>query len=782
MREYGLGRPVPRSEDLRLLTGRGRYTDDIRVPDTAQMFVLRSPHAAARIVKIDTAAARAMPGVVGVFTGEDIAADGIGTLPCRVKGRTRPDGTPMFVPPYRLLALGAVRFVGDGVAVVVAESIAEAKDAAEQITVDYEELPAVVATGEAGKPGAPVVWPEVPDNIAFVFKAGDEAAVNQAFVHAAHVAKVDFTISRVAAMPMEVRDAIGVYDPSADHYTLYAGVQAPHLIRSELAAGVLKIPDNRLRVVSDDVGGAFGMKGGLFPELGLVLWASRKIGRPVKWICERSEAFVADHHARDNVATAELALDQDGRFLGLRLKSTTALGAYLASSGPHPPAGNLGGLSGVYTTPAIYAEAAGVFTNNAPTSPYRGAGRPEASYALERVIDVAAAELGIDRVELRRRNLIPASAMPYKTGFIFTYDSGAFEQTMDKVLALADWAGFEARRQAAAARGTLAGIALVNPIEIAGGPFNLPNEESAEIRFDPSGSATVLVGTHSQGQGHETAFRQIAHHALGIDPEAIRVLFGDTDKVIHGRGTFGSRSVSVGGAALVHAAEKVITRGKAIAAHLLEAAETDIDFKDAAFSVVGTDRRVSLAEVAKAAYSPAALPPGMELGLAERSVIVPPGATFPNGSHVAEVEVDPETGSVKLVAYSVVDDVGRIVNPLLLEGQVHGGVAQGAGQALLEAVIYDPESGQLLTGSFMDYGMPRADDLPSFRIGSNDVPAKTNPLGIKGAGESGTVGALPAVVNAVVHALSPLGIRHIDMPTTPEKVWRAIQAAKTAKA
>ena len=781
MREYGLGRPVPRSEDFRLLGGRGRYTDDIRLPGTAQMFVLRSPHAAARIVGIDTAAARAMPGVLAVFTAEDVAADGIGTLPCRVKGRVRPEGTAMFVPPYRLLAQGMVRFVGDGVAAVVAETIAQAKDAAEQIVVDYDALPAVVATDKAAAPGAPPVWPEVPDNVAFLFKAGNKAAVEDAFARAAHVAKVDFTVTRVAAMPMEVRDAIGVYDPSADHYTLYAGVQAPHLIRSELAASVLKVPDNRLRVVSDDVGGAFGMKGGLFPELGLVLWAAKKIDRPVKWLCERSEAFISDHHARDNVSTAELALDREGKFLGLRVTTTAALGAYLASSGPHPPAGNIGGLSGVYTTPAIYAEITGVFTNNPPISPYRGAGRPEASYALERVIDVAAAELGIDRVELRRRNLIPASAMPYKTGFVFTYDSGAFEQNMDKVLELADWAGFPARRQAAATRGRLAGIALVNPIEIAGGPHNLPNEELAEIRFEPGGSATILVGTHSHGQGHETAFRQIAHHALGLDPEEVRVVFGDTDKVSYGRGTFGSRSVSVGGAALMHAAQKIITRGKAIAAHLLEAAETDIDFADGRFSVVGTDRRVSLAEVARAAYSPAALPSGMELGLAERSVIVPPGATFPNGSHVAEVEVDPETGVVKLVGYSVVDDVGRIVNPLLVEGQIHGGIAQGASQALFEALVYDPDSGQLLTGSFMDYAMPRADDLPSFRVGANEVLTKSNPLGIKGAGESGTVGALPAVINAVVDALSVYGIRHIDMPTTPENVWRAIQAAKAAK-
>ena len=776
MREFGLGRPVPRVEDARLLQGRGRYTDDITFPGQAVMYVLRSPHAAARIRSIDAAAAEAAPGVLAVLTGEDVAADGLGTLPCRVK-RQRADGSAMFEPPYRLLALERVQMAGDAVAIVVAETLALAKDAAELIEVDYQPLPSVTGTKDAVQPGAATVWAEAPGNVCFVFEQGDKAAVETAFARAAHVTRLDFTISRVAASPMEPRDAIGLYDPGEERYTLYAGLQGPHLMRAELAGAVLKIPQNRLRVVSPDMGGAFGMRGSAFPELALVLWASRRVGRPVRWVAERSEGFIADHHARDNVSRAELALDKDGKFLAFRIRTIANLGAYLAVSGPHSPTNNLGSLSGVYTTPHIHAHVTGVFTNTHPTSAYRGAGRPEATFAIERTIDVAAGELGIDRAELRRRNLIPAAAMPYKTGFVFTYDSGDFAKNMDMVLRLADWAGFEARRAEAASRGRLRGIGIANAIEIAGGPFPQPFEEAAEIRFDPGGTATILLGTHSHGQGHETAFRQLANDLLGLDPDTVRVAFGDTDQVQHGRGTFGSRSMSVGGAALVRTAEKIIDKGRKIAAYLLEAAEVDMEFAAGRFRVAGTDRSIDLATVARTSFVPGKLPPGMDMGLAEAAIVAPPGATFPNGCHVCEVEIDPETGQVALLRYAVVDDVGRVVNPLLVHGQIHGGIAQGAGQALFENIVYDRESGQILSGSFMDYCMPRADDLPFFAVEGHEVLATTNPLGIKGAGEAGTVGAIPAVISAVADALQPLGIRHLDMPASPERVWRAIQAA-----
>ncbi len=550
-------------------------------------------------------------------------------------------------------------------------------------------------------------------------------------------------------------------------------------MRLELAGNIFRLPANRLRLIAPDVGGAFGMKGSAYPELALVLWAAKKVERPVKWIAERSESFIADHHARDNVSTVELALDDGGKFLALRVATIANLGAYLASMGVHVATNNIGGLAGTYTTPHIHVTVTGVFSNTNPTCPYRGAGRPEASYCIERIIDIAARETGIDPVELRRRNMIPAAAMPYKTGLTFTYDSGAFEKTMDMALALADWPGAAARRRAAVARGKLHGAGVASVVEMAGGPADIPLEEGIEIRFDATGHATVFAGTHSHGQGHETMYRQFAGHILGLPPERVRLVYGDTDLVFHGRGTFGSRSASVGGAAFLGAAQKIIEKGKLIAGHLLEAAALDIEFADGRFTVAGTDRSVDLVEVAKASFIAQRMPRGMELGLDANAVVTPPGPTFPNGFHVCEVEIDPDTGIATITRYAVVDDVGRVVNPLLLKGQIHGGIAQGAGQALLESVVYDPGSGQLLTGSFMDYGLPRADDLPFFAVASNEVPAETNPLGIKGAGEAGTVGALPAVMSAVNDALAPLGIRHFDMPATPERLWRAIREAKT---
>ena len=777
MREMGLGRAIPRTEDWRLLRGRGRYTDDTTLPRATRLYVLRSPHAAARICSIDTTAGLKSPGVLAILTGEDMAREGFGTFASRVT-RQRPDGKPNFVPPYRPLALERVHHVGEPVAAIVAETLDQAKDAAELVAVDYETLPSVTDTAEAAKPGAPTVWEEAPRNLCFLFKIGDKSAADAAFARAQHVARESFLISRVTANSMEGRAALAAYDEGEDRYTLHAGLQGPHGMRQEIA-NVFGLPATRFHLISPDVGGGFGMKGSIYPEYILALWAARLIQRPVKWIAERGEGLISDHEARDNRSTVELALDQNGKFLALRVNTIANLGAYLALSGVHCPTNNLGGLAGTYTIPAFDVTVTGVFSNTLPTSAYRGAGRPEASYCIERIIDVAAREMQLDRAELRRRNMIPAEAMPYKTALTFTYDSGEFEEVREKCLELADWRGFEIRRAEARQRGKLRGIGMASVIESAGGPPGKPMEEGAEIRFDPGGTATVLMGSHNHGQGHETVFRQFAQELLGLPFDKVRVAYGDTDAVYHGRGTFGSRTMMVGGTAFKAAAEKVIARGKEIAAHLLEASALDIEFSDGRFTVAGTDRGVDLVEVAKASFLPGRTPKGMELGLQGGAVVAPSDASFPNGCHVCEVEIDPETGVTHMVRYSVVDDVGRAVNPLLLKGQIHGGIAQGAGQALLEAVVYERESGQMLSGSFMDYGMPRADDFPSFEVGSHDVPCRTNPLGIKGAGEAGTVGALPAVMNAVADALRPLGIARIDMPASPEAIWRAIQAATT---
>jgi carbon-monoxide dehydrogenase large subunit len=780
VREYGIGRPLPRSEDIRLVQGRGRYTDDFAFVDQAYLYIVRSPHAAANIRAIDTARAKALPGVLAVLTGEDVIADGLGTFPCRVKRQK--GGKPNFEPPYRALAVGRARHVGDAVVAIIAETLAIAKDAAELVAIDYEPLPSVTATAEAAKSGAPAVWDEVPDNVCFFFELGDRKRAEEAFTAAAHVARTQFTISRVIANPIEPRNAIGLYDAGTGRYTLYTGTQAPHSSRAEIAELVLKIPENRLRIVSPDCGGAFGMKEGIYPELILVLWGAVRTGRPVRWQAERSEAFLSDHQARDNVSTAELALDATGRFLALRVTTTANLGAYLNVHGPHSSTNNLGGLSGTYRTPHIYSAVTGVFSHTPPTAPYRGAGRPEASYAIERVIDVAAREMRIDRAELRRRNMIPPSAMPYKTGFVFTYDSGEFEENMNRALALSRWTGFEKRRKEAAHRGKLRGIGLASVIEIAGGPPTVPFEEFAEIRFDPGGSVTIFAGTHSQGQGHETAYTQMLVELLGVAPEQVRVVCGDTDAVVHGKGTFGSRSASVIATALSQASAKLVEKGKLIAGSLLEVSPSDIEFKDGRFVVSGTDRTMSITEIARASYKLNLILPGIEPGFAASVVSRPAGPTFPNGCHVCEVEIDVETGTVEVVGYCVVDDVGRVVNPLLAKGQVHGGVAHGLGQVLREQVVYDRDTGQLVTGSFMDYAMPRASDLPPIEVENNEVLARTNPFGIKGAGEAGCVGALPAVMNAICDALAPLGIREFDMPATADRVWRAIREARASAA
>jgi carbon-monoxide dehydrogenase large subunit len=774
----GIGAPLRRIEDARFLRGAGRFVDDLAVregPDAAHLHVLRSPHAAASLRHIDTAAARAMPGVRLVLTAADIAD--LGVLRC-ITPRHRRDGRPLSQTPWRMLAVDQVRYVGDAVAAVVAETRAAAQDAAEAILVDYAPLPVVTDIAEAVRPRAPAVWPDLaPDNESFLFRLGDAAAVDAAFARAAHVERLTFRITRVSANPLEPRAALASYDPAEDRYTLVTGTQLPHVMRNEIAEFALGVRSSALRVISPDVGGGFGMKESPFQEYVLALHAAKCLGRPVRWTATRTESFLSDSHARDNLSTAELALDAEGRFLALRVRTLCNLGAFLAWQGPVSSTNNVGGLAGVYRTPHIATEVRGIFTHTQPTAPYRGAGRPEAIHAIERLIDLAADRLHVDRVELRRRNMIAPDAMPFRTGLDYTYDSGDFPRNQAMALEAADWAGFAARRAAAAEQGRLRGIGLANAIESAGGPHRGPLEEAAEIRFDSGGSVTLLMGSHNHGQGHETVFRQIASARLGIPPERIRMVCGDTDLVAHGRGTIGSRSMMAAGGALVGAAERIIARGRRIAAHLMEAAEADIEFADGAFRVAGTDRAIGIEALARQSFVPGALPTGEELGLHAMLVTRPGDATFPNGCHVCEVEIDPETGETALLRYVVVDDVGTVINPLLLKGQIHGGIAQGFGQVFGEQILYDP-AGQILTASFADYPMPRAADLCAFEVASNPVPTATNPLGVKGAGEAGTVGALPALISAVVDALRPLGVTHLEMPATPERVWAAIRSAK----
>jgi aerobic carbon-monoxide dehydrogenase large subunit len=779
MGQFAIGQSVPREEDPRLLRGEGEYIADIVLPRMAWAHVLRSPYAHARIASIDTSRARTLPGVLGIFTEADLAADGLGTMRCRMP-RKRPDGLPMHQSPHPGLARGHAHFAGDPVAFVVAETREAAKDAAEAIEVAYEALPSVVITSDAVQRGAQAVWAACPDNVSNVFELGDRKSVDAAFAAAHHVARQHFVISRIAPNAIEPRGCIGEYDARHGRYTLHGPIGVPHSVRKAFAEDVLKIPENRLRVVAPDIGGAFGSKGTTAPENVLALWAARKLGRPVKWIAERGEALSSDDHCRDNVTDAELALDKDGRFLALRVSTLCNLGAYLSNDvSLFPTFINLGTLAGVYRTPAIHVSVTCVFTNTTSTAPYRGAGRPEACYVLEGIIDRAARELGLDRVELRRRNLIPPGAMPFKTGLVYTYDCGEFEKNMDRALAMAGYRGFEGRRGEARARGKLRGIGIANPIERAAGP---PGPETAEIRFDPTGTVTLLVGTAAQGQSHETMYKILLSDRLGIDSDDVVLVQGDTDKVAWGSGTFGSRSAALGGSAVVRAADKIIDKGRRIAAHILETAESDIVFERGAFTVAGTDRRLSLKEVARAAFQYGRLPPAIEPGLYESGLFDPQAQTFPNGCHVCELEIDEETGRLDILRYVVVDDVGTVLNPLTLHGQIHGGVAQGIGQAVMESMVYDPATGQLVSGSFMDYAMPRADDLCAIETESNPVPTRQNPLGVKGAGEAGTVGALPATLSAALDALAPLGIRHIEMPLTPERVWRTIRDARNTSA
>ncbi|MEK9692399.1 MAG: xanthine dehydrogenase family protein molybdopterin-binding subunit [Rhodospirillaceae bacterium] len=777
VQKFGIGQPVPRYEDPRLLTGGGKYMDDNSLPRQARGYILRSPFAHARIRSIDISAAKSASGVIDVLTGQDYVEDGFGELECTPK-RKRRDGQPMYEPVRRVLVLDEVKMVGDYVALVIAETIEQAKDAAELIEVDYEPLPSVSNPYEAAKPGAPKVWEESQDNICFVHLVGDKQATDAAMASAAHIVKGRLPVNRSAHATMEPRGAIGDYDSARDFWTLYTAVHYPWQVREELCNKIFRIPESKMRVVCGDMGGSFGLRGGTYQEVVLVLWASKRVGRPVKWVCERSEGFMSDHHGRDVHWEGEIALDENFKFLAVRAQSWTNVGAYLASKGTLPPVANLGTMAGTYHIPAMHCDVSGVYTNTNPICPFRGNGRPEASYVIERLIDLAADTLKIDPAELRRRNQIPADAIPYKTALVFTYDSGNFGDNLEKALVMADYEGFEGRKKDSESRGKLRGLGVSNSIERAAGP----SLEQVQISFDTSGTVRLNAGTSQQGQGHETIFKQIMNETLGLDPELITFAEGDTNLLAFGGGTGGSRSATIGGSAVLKCAEKIIEKATKIAGHQLEAAEADIEFDDGAFSVVGTDKKVSLIDVAKASYKPGALPADIEPGLDAVYVFEAKAENFPNGCHICEVEIDEDTGVVDIVSYNVVDDVGTVLNPLTLKGQIQGGVVHGVGQALLEEIVFDPASGQLISGSFMDYAMPRADNLSYIDVQSNPCPTATNPLGVKGAGEAGTVGAVPAVMNAVVDALSVFGINHIDMPATPARIWDAIQKAKSQAA
>lgn len=775
-----IGQPIPPAANERFVAGRGFYTDDHCLAGEAHMVIVRSPYASAAIEQIDVGRAKELPGVLDILTGEDILRDGIGPLRSLIK-RQRLGGHPHFEPHFPLLAQGEVNHVGFPVVAIIAETLQAAVDATDHVSVAYRERPAVVETQECLHSAAPLVWPAAGSNLCFQHEVGDEARVDAIIAAAPHNMRRIIDVSRVSANPMENRNAIGHYDERTGRYTLYTGTQVAHDLRAEIAGSVLQIPQAQLRVISPDIGGAFGLKIAATPEHGLVLWASRRLKRPIRWQASRMEALVSDWHARDVISTVTLAFEADGRFLALKVENIANLGAYLCSNTLHSPVANLGGLSGPYTIPAIFARVQGVFSHTNPTSPYRGAGRPEATYALERIIDSAARALKVDASEIRRRNLIPLNAFPYNTQFIFTYDSGEFERNLDTVLSMSRWNQFDRRRAVAARKGRLRGLGIANAIEIAGGPAGAPLEEFMELRFDSAGHATVLTGLHSHGQGLETVIPQILHDQLGMPLASVRVVFGDTDVVYHGKGAGGSRSAAVGSALAVDVAQKLIAKGRKIVAYLLEADERDIVFEEGAYRVAGTDRTMGLVDVARLSFDRLRLPKGVEPGFASQSVLSPQAANFPNGCHVCEVDIDRETGVVEIVGYWAVEDVGRVINPLVVDGQVQGGVAQGLGQALLERIVYNKDSGQLITASFLDYAMPRATDVPNIHTAFNPVVTKANTLGVKGAGEAGTVGALPAIINAINDALAHAGGDEIEMPATPEKIWRALRNSTEAK-
>jgi carbon-monoxide dehydrogenase large subunit len=780
-----IGERVLRKEDARFLTGTGQYTDDVTLPHQAYATFLRSPHAHATIRGIDTASAAKAPGVLAVYTAADLK--GVNGLPCGWL-ITGTDGKPMNEPPHPVLASGKVRYVGDPVAVVVAESITQAKDAAEMIEVDYDVLPAVVNPVDALKAGAPQIHAEAPGNKCYTWALGDKAAVDAAFAKAAHVTKIDIDNNRLIPNAIEPRAANAAYNAADDAYTLYVTSQNPHVERLLMTAFVLGLPEHKVRVIAPDVGGGFGSKIYLYPEETALVWAAKHVRRPIKWVAERSESFLADAHGRDHVTHAELALDKDGKFLALKVQTTAAMGAYLSTFASCIPTilyATL--LAGQYTTPAIWCEVTAAFTNTAPVDAYRGAGRPEATYVVERIVHQAAVEMKIAQDDIRRRNFV--RTFPYQTPVALLYDIGDYDACLDEAMRIADVKGFAARRDASAKQGKLRGLGYASYIEACGlAPSNIAGAlgaraglfEAGEVRVNPTGSVSVFTGSHSHGQGHETTFAQVVAARLGIPVENVDVVHGDTGRIPFGMGTYGSRSLSVGGTAIVKALDKVVAKGKKIAAHLLEAAESDIEFADGKFTVAGTDRSKAFGEVALAAYVPHNYPlDKLEPGLDETAFYDPTNFTFPAGTHICEVEIDPDTGVVKVERFSACDDFGNIINPMIVEGQVHGGVAQGIGQALLENCVYDRATGQLLTGSLMDYALPRADDLPSFEVATKVTPCTHNPLGAKGCGEAGAIGAPAALMNAVLDAMAARGIQHFDMPATPHRVWSALNAQRS---
>ncbi|MFG1395572.1 xanthine dehydrogenase family protein molybdopterin-binding subunit [Roseixanthobacter pseudopolyaromaticivorans] len=781
-----LGAPVRRKEDRRFITGKGRYTDDLSRPGQAHAYFLRSPYAHALIRGIDTSAAAKMPGVVAILTGQDLAHDGIRGLICGWMIHSK-DGSPMKAGHHPALAKDKVRYVGDHIAVVIGETLNAAKDAAAAIEVDYEVLPAAADLGAARAPGAAQIHDDAPGNTVFEWELGDKAATEAAFARAAHVTKIDLVNNRLAPNPMEPRAAIGEYDAGDEAYTLWTTSQNPHVARLVLSAFVGLAPENKLRVIAPDVGGGFGSKIFIYAEETVCAWASKRVGRPVKWTCDRSEAFLCDAHGRDHVTHGELAMDGQGKIIGFRVKTVANMGAYLSTFASCVPTYLYATLlSGQYDIPAIYCEVDAVYTNTAPVDAYRGAGRPEATFLVERIVEKAAREIGQDSAEFRRRNFI--TSFPHQTPVILSYDIGGYAASLDKALELADYANFPARKAEAARRGKLRGIGLSNYIEACGiAPSAAVGSlgagvglwESAEVRVNPTGNVEVLTGSHSHGQGHETTFAQLVSARLGIPIDQVTIVHGDTDKVQFGMGTYGSRSGAVGMSAISKALDKVEAKAKKIAAHILEASEGDIEFKDGHFNVSGTDRSLAFAAVALNAYVAHKFPTSeIEPGLKEGAFYDPVNFTFPAGCHICELEVDPETGTTEIVKWVAVDDFGSIINPMIVEGQVHGGIAQGVGQALLEGVRYDAD-GQLVTGSFMDYTMPRAGDLPSFVVGMTETRCPSNPLGMKGCGEAGAIAAPPAVINALTDAL---GTEDIPMPATPATLWKIAQGQTARRA
>jgi carbon-monoxide dehydrogenase large subunit len=787
----GIGAPLARLEDGRFLTGRGKYTDDLARHRQVYAHFVRSPHAAAKFKPIDIAPAMKVAGVVAVLTGADMAADGVGGLPCGwgVVGKS---GVPMKEPGHPPLAVDRVRFLGDAVAVVLAETKDAAKDGAEALQIDWQELPAVVSAVDALKPGAPSVHDDVPGNLCYDWELGDKAAVDAAMAKAAHVTKLHLVNQRLVPNAIEPRSALAEYDSSDDSYTLHTSTQNPHVIRLLMCAFVLHLPEHKVRVVAGDVGGGFGSKIFHYAEEAVLTWGCKKVGRPIKWTSDRSEAFLTDAQGRDHVSDATLALDKDGKFLALKVATVANMGAYLstfASAVPTYLYGTL--LAGQYTTPAIYVEVKSAFTNTVPVDAYRGAGRPEATYLLERIVEQAAREMKIDPAELRRKNFIQPSQFPYATPVALTYDTGNYEAHLDKALELSDYKGFAARKAESAKKGKLRGRGISCYIEACGiAPSAVAGAlgaraglyEAAEVRFNPTGSVTVFTGSHAHGQGHETTFAQVVSSKLGVPIESIEIVHGDTGRIPFGMGTYGSRSLAVGGTAIVKAMDKLVAKGKKIAAHLMEAAEGDIVFEEGMFKVTGTDKATPIGAIAFTAYVPHNYPHDkLEPGFDESAFYDPTNFTYPSGSYVCEVEVDADTGVVEIASFTAVDDFGNIINPMIVEGQVSGGIGQGIGQALTESCVYSAD-GQLVSGSFMDYAMPRADNIPNYKFAFTNTPCTHNPLGVKGCGEAGTIGSPPAIINAVLDALAPLGVTSIDMPASPARVWAAIQSARPAKA